>query len=105
MTNSRKILHPKETWKKLGCGHSKFEEHYRFHSAADPFVPNTRIPRVKAVPLGERNIGFLEHELDELINALAKLRDAKNVKAARTSLERETPAANKSGQLARERQN
>jgi predicted DNA-binding transcriptional regulator AlpA len=71
----RKILRPKETWEKLGCGHSKFEEHYRFRSAADPFVPNTNIPRVKAVPLGERNVGFLEHELDALIDALAELRD------------------------------
>jgi hypothetical protein len=69
------LLRPKETWKRLGCGHSKFEEHYRFHSAADPNVPDTKIPRVKAVPLGERNIAFLEHEIDDLIDGLAELRD------------------------------
>jgi hypothetical protein len=60
----------------LGCGKTKFETDYRFHSADDPFVKGTEIPRLKALPLGERNIGFLEHEADALIDALAELRDA-----------------------------
>jgi predicted DNA-binding transcriptional regulator AlpA len=75
----RKILRPKETWAKLGCGKTTFEKLYRFHRANDPFVPNTEIRRLKPVPLGERNIGFLEHEADDLIDALAELRDAPKV--------------------------
>jgi hypothetical protein len=72
----KRIVRPKEAWKKLGCGHSKFEEDYRFHTPDDPFVPGTDIPRVKAIPLGQRNVGFLDNDLDELIDALAELRDA-----------------------------
>ena len=56
----KRIVRPKEAWKKLGCGHTTFEEHYRFHNADDPNVPNTDIPRIKAIPLGQRDVGFLE---------------------------------------------
>jgi predicted DNA-binding transcriptional regulator AlpA len=41
-----------------------------------PFVPGTEIPRVRPVPLGPRNIGYLDAEIDELIDAIAELRDA-----------------------------
>src|SRR5262245_22726687 len=70
-----KLLRPKATWAKLACGKTKFEEHYRFHSADDPFVPNTEIPRPKPVPLGPRNIAYVEQEADELVDALAALHD------------------------------
>jgi hypothetical protein len=52
-----------------------FEDNYRFHSADDPYVPDTTIPRLRPIPLGPRNVGYLEHEVDDLIDALAKLRD------------------------------
>src|SRR5262249_44862891 len=74
-----RLLRPRATWAKLACGKTKFEEHYRFHTAADPFVPNTEIPRLKPVPLGPRNIAYLEHEADDLVDALAALRDAAEV--------------------------
>ena len=93
-------------WAKLGIGKTVFEEKYRFHApdtncpechgtgrdpdadnpsgrcdacgGTNPYVPDTqqRVKRVKAIPLGVRNIAFLEHEGDELIDGLAKLRDA-----------------------------
>ena len=72
----RRILRAKEAWAKLACGKTKFEEDYRHHSDDDPHVPGTDIARVKPIPLGERLIGFLEHEIDDLIDALAELRDA-----------------------------
>ena len=72
----QKILRPKATYEKLGCGKTKFDEDYRYHSPDNPFVPGTNIPRLKPIPLGERNIGYLEHEADALIAALARLRDA-----------------------------
>jgi hypothetical protein len=86
----RKILRPKETWKKLACGKTKFDEDYEFHDPADPYVPGTEIPRLKPIPLGPRNKGFLEHEADALIDALAKAgghleSKAKNAKAARNT--------------------
>ena len=34
------------------------------------------VKRLKPIPLGPRNKGFLESELDALIDALAALRDA-----------------------------
>jgi predicted DNA-binding transcriptional regulator AlpA len=80
----RRILRPKPTWAKLGCGKTKFETDYRFHSDDDPFVPGTKIPRLKALALGERNVGFLEHEADALIDALAELRDAPPSQIQRT---------------------
>jgi len=43
---------------------------------------------VKPIPLGERLIGFLEHEIDELIDALAELRDERQgiVRTPRTAI-------------------
>ena len=66
---------------KFGCGKTKFDDDYRFHSADDPFVPNTDIPRLKPIPLGERNIGYLEHEADALIDALAAARRSRGRRA------------------------
>jgi predicted DNA-binding transcriptional regulator AlpA len=73
----RIILRLKDVLNRLACGKTKFDDDYRHHSDDDPYVPGTNIPRVKPIPLGERNIGYLEHEVDELIDALAKLRDAR----------------------------
>jgi predicted DNA-binding transcriptional regulator AlpA len=70
------ILRLKEVLKRLACGKTKFEDDYRYRTADKPYVPDTDIPRIKPIPLGERNIGFLQSELDALIAALAKLRRA-----------------------------
>ena len=84
----RKILRPKEAWARLARGKTAFEENYRFHTPNDPFIPGTQIERLKSIRLGPRNVGFLEHEIDALIDALAESgghteSKAKNVKAAR----------------------
>jgi predicted DNA-binding transcriptional regulator AlpA len=76
----RRILRAKETWAKLGCGKTKFEDDYRHHSDDDPYVTGTKgVLRLKEIPLGDRLIGFLEHEVDALIDALAKRRDTVSV--------------------------
>jgi hypothetical protein len=72
----RTLLRLKALLNRLACGKTKFEEDYRWHSDDDPYVPGTTIPRLKLLHLGERNIAGLEHELDALIDGLAKLRDA-----------------------------
>jgi predicted DNA-binding transcriptional regulator AlpA len=79
MQMPKRIVRKKEAWLRLGCGHSKFHEAYVLRDPADPFVPGTEIPRLKPIPLGSRNIGFLDHEIDELIDALAELRNAPEV--------------------------
>jgi predicted DNA-binding transcriptional regulator AlpA len=78
---AKRIVRKKEAYDRLGCGHSKFHTHYLFRTAADPYVPETQIPRLKAIPLGVRDIGFLESEVDSLIDALAALRDLPKAQA------------------------
>ena len=68
----RRILRLKEAYDRLACGHSKFHDDYRFHHASEPYVPGTEIARLKPIRLGPTNIGFVEHEVDRLIDALAK---------------------------------
>jgi predicted DNA-binding transcriptional regulator AlpA len=87
MEKPRKILRPKAAYEKCGCGKTKFDEEYRHHSDGDPDVTGAPgVKRVKPIPLGSRNLGYLESELDALIDGLAKLRDAsKAVTAARVS--------------------
>jgi len=83
----RRLLRLKAMCAKLGCGKTKFNEHYRHHSDADPYVPGAPgVKRLKPVPLGERNIAFLEHEGDELIDGLAELRDAPEAGARTTQV-------------------
>jgi predicted DNA-binding transcriptional regulator AlpA len=84
----RKILRRKEAMARLGCGHTKFHDDYVHREGGDENDPGTSVPRVRPLHLGPRNVGFLEHELDALIDALAKSgghteSKAKNMKAAR----------------------
>ena len=72
----RKILRRKEAMSRLGCGHTKFHSDYVYREGGDENVPGTCVPRLRPLHLGPRNVGFLEHELDTLIDALAELRDA-----------------------------
>jgi predicted DNA-binding transcriptional regulator AlpA len=72
----KRIVREPEACSRLGCRRTKFRTDYRFNNAAEPFVPGTEIPRVRPVPLGPRNIGYLDAEIDELIDAIAELRDA-----------------------------
>jgi predicted DNA-binding transcriptional regulator AlpA len=71
----KRIARRKEACARLGCGKTKFDEDYEYHDPADPCVPGTEIPRLKPIHLGPRNVGFLDAEIDELIDALAALRD------------------------------
>jgi len=59
----------------LGVGPTHFHEQFVFHDEADPFVPDTEIPRLRKIPLGCRAYGFASDEVDALIAALRKLRD------------------------------
>ena len=82
----KRIVREPEACNRLACKRTKFRTDYRFSNPADPTVPGTRIPRLRAVPLGPRNVGFLEAEIDDLVDGLAALRDAG---APRTAIRRE----------------
>jgi hypothetical protein len=91
----KRIVRPKEACNRLGCGKTKFSEDYEHHNDNDPYVPGTEIPRVKAIRTGPRTKAFLDHELDDLIGALAAVggthssvaakRNAKKREQARTA--------------------
>jgi hypothetical protein len=70
----KRIVREPEACSRLACKKTKFRSDYRLTDPADPYVPGTTIRRVQAIPLGLRNQGYLESELDELIDALAALR-------------------------------
>ena len=72
----KRIVREPEAYSRLGCRRTKFRKDYRFHSADDPNVPGTDIPRLRPVELGPRNVGFVDSEIDDLIDALVELRDA-----------------------------
>lgn len=79
----KRIVREPEACSRLGCQRTKFREDYRLNDlvadpndpSTGPNVPNTNIPRLRPVPLGVRNVGYLDGEIDQLIDALAKLRD------------------------------
>jgi hypothetical protein len=77
MANS--ILRPKATYTRVGIGRTEFNEKFRLNSADDPYVPGTdgSVRRVRAMPLGERSIGYFDDEIDRLIEELRRWRDRK----------------------------
>jgi hypothetical protein len=72
------ILRAKDAAARMGVGTTKFDEDYVDKGGTDLFVPNTSdtVKRLRPVPLGKRALGFFSDEIDKLIEALRKLRDA-----------------------------
>jgi hypothetical protein len=60
---------------KISVGQTKFYADYVEHEGDDPYVPGTKIRRLRRIKLGPRAVGFLESEVDAFIEALAALRD------------------------------
>jgi predicted DNA-binding transcriptional regulator AlpA len=60
----KRIIRPKEAMSRLSCGRTKFYSDY------------VRTGRLRLIPLGPRNVGILESELDALIDQLVAERDA-----------------------------
>ena len=89
----KRIVREPEACNRLGCKRTTFRTNYRLNDPADPFVPNTTIPRVKPIPLGPRNIGFAETALDALIDALVEAGGHSESKAKNRKAARAAPAA------------
>jgi hypothetical protein len=75
MSNS--IRRMKGACTRVGVGKTEFNDKFRLNDDADPYVPGTddTVRRVRAVPLGERSIGFFDDELDRLLEELRRWRD------------------------------
>jgi predicted DNA-binding transcriptional regulator AlpA len=69
------ILRPRAAWLKVGVGRSNFHENYTFKKGGGECVPNTNVPRLRPVVLGPRARGFLDDEVDALIEGLRRQRD------------------------------
>jgi hypothetical protein len=71
----KRIVREKEGREALACGKTKFRSDYVLRDPEDPFVPETKVKRLRPLRLGPRNVGYLSDEVDALITALAALRD------------------------------
>jgi hypothetical protein len=60
----RRLVRPKEAWKRLGIGHTKF------------YADFVNTGRIRLINLGPKSKGIVEDELDDLINKLVAARDA-----------------------------
>jgi hypothetical protein len=69
------IERPGDAARRLGIGLTKFYEDFIDHGDGD-VIPGTDIPRLRAVPLGAVSTGFFSDEVDRLIEALRRWRDA-----------------------------
>jgi predicted nucleotidyltransferase len=89
-----KILRPEQIMDRLGVGRTRLYTDILLRDQADPYIPNTTIPRLRLFPIGERSSGALESDLDVLIEALASQPMRKVVPIRR---ERENPKRTKVG--------
>jgi predicted DNA-binding transcriptional regulator AlpA len=74
------ILRAKPTWQRLGVGRTTFYTHYVKREGGSEFVPNTNVRRLRPVELSTKTSGFIEDEVDVLIEGLRKERDSGRTK-------------------------
>jgi hypothetical protein len=70
-------------------GRTKFFDDFVLNSEADPFVPNSEIPRLKLIPLGERAMAL---DLDEVNSFVDQLKQLRQERRQGTAAERERMA-------------
>src|ERR1700722_2560407 len=71
-----KIVRSRSAYGRFGVGKTTFEENYVDRGGNNSLIPGTDIPRLRPVRLGPRAIGFFDDELDNIIEALRRMRDA-----------------------------
>ena len=74
------ILRPKPTWQQLGIGRTTFYKDYVKREGGDEFIPNTTVPRLRPIELSTKTSGFVDDEVDAVIEGLRKERDAGRTK-------------------------
>jgi hypothetical protein len=71
---------------RLGVGKTKFFEDFVFDPDRpdDQLIPGTDVPRLKPVALGEKAVGFLDDEVEAVIEGFRRERDRRPRTASRT---------------------
>jgi len=69
------ILRPRLACAKIGVGRSNFHENFVLREGGPAHLPGTNIPRLRPIVLGPRARGFVDDEIDALIEALRRFRD------------------------------
>src|SRR5215831_4625539 len=82
-----KIVRSHAAYGKLAVGKTTFEENYVDKGGENSLIPGTDIPRLRPVRLGPRAIGFFDDELDNLIEALRRMRDATSRRAPKPAID------------------
>jgi predicted DNA-binding transcriptional regulator AlpA len=80
------ILRKKTAIAKIGVGRSAFDSNYVEREGGDPFLPGTKIPRLKPVMLGDRSVGFVDDEIDALIRAMRQVAKPMPAKCAKPAI-------------------
>ena len=70
------VLRPRLACAKIGVGRSNFHENFVLREGGPAHLPGTTIPRLKPIILGPRARGFIDDEVDALIEALCTWRDS-----------------------------
>ena len=81
----RTILRGKQLWNykdrhgvfhrgKLDCGRTQVLEQLTMQPGADPYVKGTSVKKLVPVSLGERSLGYWDHEVDQFIEDLRRAR-------------------------------
>jgi hypothetical protein len=71
------ILRPKPTWERLGVGKSHFYHRFVYRPGGPKIVEGTKaVPRLHPVPISERIQGFVDVEVDDVIQRIREERDA-----------------------------
>jgi hypothetical protein len=78
------LLRPPAARARIGVKKTKFDKDYVDHGKpGEECIPGTNVKRLRPAPLGPRAIGFFDDEIDDLIEALRKRRDAMPPPSAR----------------------
>jgi hypothetical protein len=83
------VLRPQQIYGrggKLPISKTMFWDRIVLHDPADPYIPGTRIRRLRLAKLGARAVVAFADEVDAIIDALRAARDASPLKPARPTL-------------------
>jgi len=81
---------------RLGISRSTFHDNFVLHSAADPFIPGTDVPRLKLLHLAPNAAAAFNNDIDALEEGLRRWRDKSF--AERKAKSHNQPKATSTGQ-------
>ena len=72
----KQIERPEVARGRIGVGKTNFDQNFVNRGDGHNTVPGTDVPRLRAVALGLRAVGFFSDEVDALIEGLRRWRDS-----------------------------